>query len=129
MPLLGYSTWQKFTEAIDRAKDACRASGQEVTSHFLPAPVKSSGGRPREDYFLTRQACYLIAQNGDPRKPEVALAQTYFATQTRKQELLELREKDNRRLEAREKLRETERKIENTVYMIYTPNPVQVKTP
>lgn len=128
MPLLGYIKWQKFTEAIDRAREACKMSGQIVESHFLPAPVKSSGGRPKEDFFLTRQACYLIAQNGDPRKPEIALAQTYFATQTRKQELLELRERENRRLEAREKLRDTERKIESTVYTRGIKLPVEFAT-
>ena len=116
MPSLGYVTWSKFTVAIDRAKDACRTSGQPVENHFLPAPAKSSGGRPKEDYFLTRYACYLIAQNGDPRKSQIALAQTYFATQTRKQQLLEQREKENKRLEARAKLKDTERKIESTVY-------------
>jgi DNA-damage-inducible protein D len=116
MATLGYVKWQKFLETILRAKEACRTSNQPVDNHFLPAPVKSSGGRPREDYFLTRYACYLIAQNGDPRKPQIALAQTYFATQTRKQELLEQREYENRRLEAREKLKDTERKIESTVY-------------
>ncbi len=116
MPLLGYSKWQKFSEAINRAKDACKTSSQAVEGHFLPAPVKSSGGRPMEDYFLTRYACYLIAQNGDPRKPQIALAQTYFATQTRKQELLELRDQETKRLEARAKLKDTERKIESTVY-------------
>ena len=98
MPMLGYIKWQKFTEVIERAKEACKMSGQTVENHFLPAPVKSSGGRPMEDYFLTRQACYLIAQNGDPRKPQIALAQTYFATQTRKQELLESREKEDKKI-------------------------------
>ncbi len=116
MPLLGYVKWQQFVQAIERAKEACKISGSPVEIHFLPAPVKSTGGRPKEDYFLTRYACYLIAQNADPRKPQVALAQTYFANQTRKQELLEKREKETRRLEARQKLRETERKIESTVY-------------
>lgn len=116
MPMLGYVKWQKFTEAIERAKDACKISGQPMESHFLPAPVKSSGGRPKEDYFLTRYACYLIAQNGDPRKPQIALAQTYFATQTRKQELLEQRDYENKRLEARSRLKETENRIESTVY-------------
>ena len=116
MPMLGYSTWAKFEEAIERAKEACKTSNQPVDNHFLPAPAKSSGGRPKEDYFLTRYACYLIAQNGDPRKPQIALAQTYFATQTRKQELLEQREKENKRLEARAKLKDTESKIESTVY-------------
>lgn len=116
MPMLGYSTWAKFVETIERAKEACKISDQSVDNHFLPAPAKSSGGRPKEDYFLTRFACYLIAQNGDPRKPQIALAQTYFATQTRKQELLEKRDYENRRLEARGKLRETEGRIESTVY-------------
>ena len=116
MLILGYSTWRQFDEAINRAKESCRASGQTVENHFLPAPAKSTGGRPKEDYFLTRYACYLIAQNGDPRKPQIALAQTYFATQTRKQELLEQREGENKRLEARAKLKDTESKIESTVY-------------
>jgi DNA-damage-inducible protein D len=116
MPMLGYNTWQKFSEAIERAKEACKISNKSIGSHFLPAPVKSTGGRPRDDYFLTRFACYLIAQNGDPRKIQIALAQTYFATQTRKQELLEQRDHEDNRLEARAKLKETEGKIEATVY-------------
>src|ERR1035437_9223838 len=116
MPMLGYVKWQKFIEAIERAKIACKTSNQPVDNHFLPAPVKSSGGRPKEDVFLTRYACYLIAQNGDPRKPQIALAQTYFASQTRKQELLEQREYESKRLEARAKLKDTESKIESTVY-------------
>lgn len=116
MLVLGYSTWRQFSEAIDRAKEACKTSNQPVENHFLPAPAKSSGGRPKEDFFLTRYACYLIAQNGDPRKPEIALAQTYFATQTRKQELLEQRDYENKRLEARAKLKDTESNIESTVY-------------
>jgi len=116
MPVLGYIKWQKFVEVIERAKGACKTSDQIIENHFLPVPVKSSGGRPREDLFLTRYACYLIAQNGDSRKPQIALAQTYFATQTRKQELLEKREYENKRLEARLKLKKTENKIESTVY-------------
>lgn len=117
MPMLGYVKWQKFIEAIERAKEASKLSGQQAESHFLPAPVKSSGGRPKEDLFLTRYACYLIAQNGDSRKPQIALAQTYFATQTRKQELLEQkREYESKRLEARAKLKDTEKKIQSTVY-------------
>lgn len=116
MMVLGYVKWQKFTEAIERAKDACKMSSFPVDNHFLPAPVKSTGGRPKEDYFLTRYACYLVVQNGDPRKPRIALAQTYFANQTRKQELLEQREEEDRRLEARAKLKETEHDIESTVY-------------
>jgi DNA-damage-inducible protein D len=128
MPLLGYSRWQAFIETIERAKNACKTSGQLIENHFLQAPVKRSGGRPKEDYFLTRYACYLIAQNGDPRKPQIALAQTYFATQTRKQELLELREKENKRLEARAKLKNTEDKIESTVYQRGIRLPVEFAT-
>jgi DNA-damage-inducible protein D len=116
MEVLGYSTWAKFIEVIQRAKEACKTSNQSVDEHFLSAPTKSTGGRPKEDYFLTRYACYLVAQNGDPRKPQIALAQTYFATQTRKQELLEKRDMETKRLEARAKLKDTERKIETTVY-------------
>ncbi len=116
LPILGYSTWQKFSEAINRAKESHKLSKKILEEDFLPAPVKSSGGRPKEDYFLTRYACYLIAMNGDPRKPQIALAQTYFATQTRRQELLAQRENENKRLEARAKLKETETKIESTVY-------------
>lgn len=128
MGILGYTTWSKFTEAIDRAKESCKISGQSIDSHFLPAPAKSTGGRPKDDYFLTRYACYLIAQNGDPRKPQIALAQTYFATQTRKQELLEKREIETKRLEARAKLKDTERKIESTVYQRGIKLPVEFAT-
>ena len=60
-------------EAIERAKESCETSGQTIGDHFLPAPAKSTGGRPREDYFLTRYACYLTALNGDTRKPQIAL--------------------------------------------------------
>lgn len=116
MIILGYVRWQKFLEAIQRAKESCKVSGQNIEDHFLPAPVKSTGGRPQENILLTRFACYLIAQNGDPRKPEIALAQAYFATQTRKQELLEQREYESKRLLSRAKLKETEKKIESTVY-------------
>ncbi|MBP6085079.1 DNA damage-inducible protein D [Candidatus Gracilibacteria bacterium] len=128
MPVLGYVTWRQFVEAIDRAKEASKASDQTASSHFLLAPTKSSGGRPREDFFLTRYACYLIAQNGDPRKPQIALAQTYFANQTRKQELLEQRAYENSRLEARAKLKDTERDIESTVYQRGIKSPVEFAT-
>ena len=128
MPLMGYTTWQRFSEVIDKAKEACKASSQETDVHFLAAPLKSTGGRPQENYFLTRYACYLILQNGDPRKTEVALSQTYFATQTRKQELLEQRALEDRRIEARAKLKETEKKIESTVYKRGISLPVEFAT-
>ncbi len=120
MPMLGYAKWQTFVEVIEKAKNACKMSNQIVSNHFTDAGkmvVTGSGAkRTIEDIFLTRYACYLIAQNGDSRKPQIALSQTYFANQTRKQELLEQREEENRRLEARAKLKETEHDIESTVY-------------
>jgi DNA-damage-inducible protein D len=128
MPLMGYNTWQRFHEVIEKAKEACKFSGQEIDVHFLAAPLKSTGGRPQENYFLTRYACYLILQNGDPRKTEVALSQTYFATKTRKQELIEQRAIEDRRIEARTKLKETEDKIESTVYKRGITLPVEFAT-
>jgi DNA-damage-inducible protein D len=115
-PLLGYKTWAKFQEVIKRAQDACKMSEQSVGDHFSPAPAKSTGGRPHEHNLHTLFACVDGAQNGAPRKAAIALAQTYFATQTRRQELFEARMKEDKRLEARQKLKETESKIETTVY-------------
>lgn len=85
-PLLGYSQWRRFEESIERAKIACINSGEESNKHFLPEVAKSSG-RPGSDYKLSRYGCYLTAMNGDPRKPEIALAQSYFAIKTREAEL------------------------------------------
>lgn len=119
MPILWYKTWQKFEVAIQRAQSSCESSWKSIQEHFLPAPVKTPGEtiwRPKVDYLLTRYACYLIAQNGDPRKIEIAQAQTYFATQTRKQELYQQRLEEDKRLEARAKLKDTESKIEETIY-------------
>lgn len=87
MQPLGYDRWQKFDAAIGRAKASAEAQGIDVTSHFTGAGKKSSGGRPAADYHLTRLAAYLVAMNGDPRKPEIAAAQGYFAVQTRRQEI------------------------------------------
>ncbi|MDD4151740.1 MAG: DNA damage-inducible protein D [Candidatus Gracilibacteria bacterium] len=124
MKTLGYAKWQTFAGVIEKAKDSCKNSSHLIKDNFLsqdeflPEAVKTSekGGRPRENYFLTRYACYLIAQNGDSRKTEIAQAQTYFASQTRKQEIHEQIVEENKRLEAREKLKISERKIEETVY-------------
>jgi DNA-damage-inducible protein D len=132
MTKLGYARWQKFLELIERAKEACKMSNQEVSDHFTRAGkmVLTGSGAQREieDIFLTRYACYLIAQNGDPHKPQIALAQTYFASQTRKQELLEHREYETRRLGARAKLKDTESNIESTVYERGIKLPVEFAT-
>lgn len=105
MPFLGYDTWQKFEIAIGRAIESCKNAGQSSESHFLPAPLKSTGGRPGADYILSRYACYLIAQNGDPRKEEIALAQNYFVIQTRKQEKSQDLIEDNKRVMLREEMK------------------------
>lgn len=101
MPLLGYERWENFDKAISRAMESCETSGIEVSDHFREVtkmvPLGSGAHRYVKDYMLTRYACYLIAQNGDPKKEEIAFAQSYFAVQTRKQELLE------RRVKAQEK--------------------------
>jgi hypothetical protein len=86
MPLLGYDRWQNFHEAIERARFTCENTGVKVSQNFLLASVKSQG-RPATDYHLTRYAAYLVAMNGDPRKPEVAAAQSYFAVKTREAEV------------------------------------------
>lgn len=92
MPMLGYSKWQFFTEAVDRAQASCKNSGQAAESHFTPfrnlVKRPQGGGSKQEDYKLSRYACYLVAMNGDPRKPEIAAAQAYFVTKTREAEII-----------------------------------------
>lgn len=107
MPLLGYDTWQRFESTIEKAKVACKNAGIDPEEEFLAAPLKTppEGGRPSKDYVLSRYACYLIAQNGDPRKMEIALAQSYFAIQTRKQEINEQLLEDKRRIMLREEMK------------------------
>lgn len=104
-PLLGYSQWRRFEDAIKRAQTSCRLSGNEPDHHFAGAgkmiTLGKGGQRNLPDYHLSRFACYLIAQNGDPRKPEIANAQKYFAVQTRRQELSDALEADRERLELR----------------------------
>src|SRR3972149_2711016 len=104
-PLLGYSQWRRFEQAIERAITSCTESGNNPGYHFADAGkmVELGSGSTREvpDYHLSRFACYLIAQNGDPRKPEIAQAQKYFAIQTRRQELSEQLAADVERLELR----------------------------
>jgi DNA-damage-inducible protein D len=105
MPLLGYSQWRRFDDAIQRAKISCEQSGNIAEDHFAGAGkvIKAGKGSIQniKDYTLSRFACYLIAQNGDPRKPEIAAAQAYFAVSTRAHEIHQLREEQKARLEKR----------------------------
>ena len=120
MTILGYERWENFDKAINRAMDSCRTSEIPVENHFREVtkmvPVGSGAVRPVKDYMLTRYACYLIAQNGDPKKEEIAFAQSYFAVQTRKQELIEDRIRLIERMEARDRLKESEKRLSQNIY-------------
>lgn len=118
--LLGYSDWRNFLNAVDKAKESCKTTGEAVLDHFVDVTkmvkIGSGAERKQDDIMLTRYACYLIAQNGDPKKEKIAFAQSYFAIQTRKQELLEERIRLNERLQAREKLAATETELSKNIY-------------
>lgn len=118
--VLGYARWENFAKIIDKAKASCEAAGNRVDDHFRDVTKMVSLGsgsqRAVEDIALTRYACYLIAQNGDPSKEPIAFAQTYFALQTRKQELIEQRLAESERLVARKKLTTSEKQLSSVIY-------------
>jgi DNA-damage-inducible protein D len=118
--LLGYAEWRNFITVVTKAKTACEVSNYAVSDHFVDVnkmvDLGSGSQRQVDDIMLTRYACYLIAQNGDPRKQEIAFAQTYFAIQTRRAELIEQRLLDGERVSARKKLTETEKELSQVIY-------------
>ena len=118
MPLLGYKKWERFEGSIERAKTSCNNSGNLDCEHFFPEAGKSLT-KPKDDFKLSRYACYLIAMNGDPRKPEIAMAQSYFAVKTREAETVIPAQNDRiRELELRAKIAELEHGTsQNNVYL------------
>jgi len=118
--LLGYTKWDNFFNVVSKAKTACEVSGRQVADHFADVgkmvDLGSGSQREVDDIMLTRYACYLIAQNGDPKKQEIAFAQTYFAIQTRRAELIEQRLLEAERVSARHKLSATENELSTVIY-------------
>jgi len=118
--LLGYALWQNFEKVLTKSKAACKNVGENINDHFIDInktiPMPKGAVKQINDILLTRYACYLIAQNGDSQKPQIAFAQTYFAVQTRRAEIIEQRILETERVEARAKLRVTEKRLSGVLY-------------
>jgi DNA-damage-inducible protein D len=118
--LLGYADWRNFLNIVEKAKESCKTTGEVLLDHFVDVTktIAMPKGAEKDvpDIMLSRYACYLIAQNGDPKKEQIAFAQSYFAIQTRKQELIEERIQLMERLQAREKLAATETELSKNIY-------------
>ena len=118
--LLGYAEWRNFLNVIEKAQESCKNSNHVILDHFVDVnkmvSLGSGSEREIEDIILTRYACYLVAQNGDPRKEEIAFAQSYFAVQTRKQEIIEEHIRLSERLKAREQLKDSETELSRNIY-------------